>query len=354
VSRRMIRSLLVGLSLALAAGPAVCAGEHGQASGETQTSPPAAVSDQETDSAADKATPPESPGQRRRRELAERYGTEATDAILAGVVLKDMTMEQVMIARGTPERKEIVPPDAELWHYPAGEVAFSGGKVTYVALRPKLEPAPDRSRPPAQGQRRETRGHASNDNSAPVPAVAVGDTYVYESVDPEDPDAAALTKRTVTSTAGKIVLATINLKNKGAKERRLYFDREWNLLASRNADDSGLDYAPPLTYFDFPLFPGKTWRQMTTETNNQTGAVRTHTLSGTVGDWEQVSVPAGTFRAIQVHLETDLVDPATGETISGTDISWYAPEVRRSVKSETSGKDGKQRVIRLIRYELHP
>ena len=70
----------------------------------------------------------ESPEQARRRKLAETHGAEIADAILAGTVIKEMTTEQVILARGEPIRKEVIPPDAELWHYPGGEVAFSPGQ----------------------------------------------------------------------------------------------------------------------------------------------------------------------------------------------------------------------------------
>ncbi len=43
-------------------------------------------------------------------------------------------MEQVVSARGEPTRKDLIPPDAELWHYADGEVAFSQGKVSYADL----------------------------------------------------------------------------------------------------------------------------------------------------------------------------------------------------------------------------
>ena len=54
-----------------------------------------------------------------------------------------MTPEQVLSARGEPLRKESIPPDAALWHYAEGEVAFSKGAVTYVDLdRAPAPPAP--------------------------------------------------------------------------------------------------------------------------------------------------------------------------------------------------------------------
>jgi hypothetical protein len=185
-----------------------------------------------------------------------------------------------------------------------------------------------------------------------APSIQVGDSYVYESRDPADPASALSTRRTVTSTKGKVTLSSLNLDNKRAKPRSLVFDRQWNLISTRSPDKSGKDYSPPLKYYDFPLFHGKTWVQTSTETDIKTGATRIHTISGTVGGWERVSVPAGTFRAIKVQLVTELFDPITGERTPGTDTSWYVPEVRRSVKSETGGKDGRRGLIQLLHYEL--
>ncbi len=67
------------------------------------------------------------------------------------------------------------------------------------------------------------------------------------------------------------MLSSLDLDNKRAKARSLYFDREWSLIGSRSPNNSGRDY----------------------------------------------------------------------------DTSWYVPEVRRSVKSDTTGKGGSERVIKL-------
>ena len=71
-----------------------------------------------------------------------------------------------------------------------------------------------------------------------------------------------------------------------------------------------------------------------------------------VEGWETVSVPAETFRGIRVDPESELYDPSTGERTLGTDTSWYVPEVRRSVKSDTTGKGGSRRLIQLISYDV--
>lgn len=282
---------------------------------------------------------------------------EIVAAIQAGRVLKDMTMPQVLQARGEPMRKEVIPPDAELWHYAGGEVAFSEGKVSYVSLSASPVPppaAPELRDPPLRDQAQPQRHPPSQDPFGQVgpPPIRVGDTYVYASEDPDGSAASLTTRRTVTAIAPNVVLSSLSLDSKNAKPRTLRFDRQWNLLASRSPNGSGRDYSPPLKYYDFPLFPGKTWQQTTTETDIRSGAVRTHTVAGVVEGWDVVTVPAGTFRAIKVSLRTELYDPSSGESIPGTDVSWYVPEVKRSVKSVTTGQGGSRRVIELVQYSL--
>ena len=76
-----------------------------------------------------------------------------------------------------------------------------------------------------------------------------------------------------------------------------------------------------------------------------------------VGDWEEVSVAAGTFRALIITTHTVLVDLATGQQSTGTDMSWYAPTVHRSVKSVITSQNfqGQQerQVIQLLQYDIH-
>ncbi len=67
-----------------------------------------------------------------RQELITKYGQDAADAILAGKVLKGMTIDEVTEARGRPDSKVTVPPDDEMWRYGVDRVVFIDGKVTYV------------------------------------------------------------------------------------------------------------------------------------------------------------------------------------------------------------------------------
>jgi len=66
------------------------------------------------------------------RQLVAKYGADDAVAIEAGVVRKGMTKEAVLEARGEPNTKESIPPDAELWTYGSERISFANGKVTYI------------------------------------------------------------------------------------------------------------------------------------------------------------------------------------------------------------------------------
>ena len=191
----------------------------------------------------------------------------------------------------------------------------------------------------------------------PVPVHVVGDTYITEVINLADSTPGIKTERKVVyADDSKMVVESKSLSSKKGTVRVLDYTPEWNLIRSRNPDGSGLDYTPVLKYYDFPLSTGKQWQQSSLETDIKTGAQRKHTLASTVLGRDTVTVPAGTFNAIKVITKSELVDAAKGETTLGTDMSWYVPELRRSVKSETASRkpDGTEdkQIIQLLEYKL--
>lgn len=196
----------------------------------------------------------------------------------------------------------------------------------------------------------------SSEIAVTLPAIAVGDSYVMESQDLAHPSHTHQTLRRVLAVYPLgFTLAVTNVKHKNAKPRLLKFDTAWNLLATRNADHSGYDFSPALKYFDFPLYSGKTWSQTSIETDIKTKAQREHRLSAVVEGWENITVPAGSFKALKVNIQTSLYDPKTRSTLRGSDISWYVPSVKRSVKSETTLTDvngeTEYSLLQLIHYQ---
>lgn len=133
---------------------------------------------------------------------------------------------------------------------------------------------------------------------------------------------------------------------------------KWNVIRSRNQKDKGKDYSPPLAYFDFPLKVGKTWTQESIEKDNRRDTERRHLVKGKVEGWEKVSVIAGEFEGLRVVVDSEVIDKATGERLwRGKDISWYVPQVKRSVKSDLSSVDlktGKRyhEIIQLVSFHV--
>jgi len=189
-----------------------------------------------------------------------------------------------------------------------------------------------------------------------IPNHAIGDTYVTEVVNPNDEKNNFKTERRVVSVApGKIVVESKSISKKGTV-RVLEYTPEWNIIRSRNPNGEGSDFSPPLKYYEFPLSSGKKWQQTSVETNTKTGEKRTHTLSAAVDGWDTVTTPAGSFKGIKVITNTELLDHATGQKTIGSDTSWYVPELRRSVKSETWSQkpDGSKenQIIHLLNYKI--
>lgn len=199
----------------------------------------------------------------------------------------------------------------------------------------KIKQTTDSSAPPSNN----LMPSNSNIESSPgygyaaIPNQVVGTKYVMETLNSSNPKLSYSSERKITSIEQDRVIVSIrNLKSNYV--RTLKYDKQWNLISTRGAAGEGSEYSPPVKYFDFPLEPGKRWSGVSTERDIKTmEATREHRISAKVGGWETISVPAGTFQAIKVIIKNETKNLQTGEIKSGSDISWYAPSVGRSVKS---------------------
>lgn len=89
-------------------------------------------------------------------------------------------------------------------------------------------------------------------------------------------------------------------------------------------------YKPAVDFFDYPLYPGKTWSQHY-QWKEVAGTVWGNgTCEGKVVGWETVTVPAGTFKALRVDVIT------RGVNFDYDLTYWYSPDVSRFVKLTTS------------------
>lgn len=190
-----------------------------------------------------------------------------------------------------------------------------------------------------------------------VPNHSIGDTYLTEVASlTEQIQPRINEKKIVGIEQGKIIVESKNLNNKSSKPRIIEYTHEWNLIQSMNSDGNGMYYSPPLKYFDYPLFPGKTWQQTSVEVNIKTSLKRQYIISSEVNDWENITGLVGSFKALKITTKTELRDLSTGEITYFTDLSWYVPEIGKSIKSETITKkqDGSETkdLINLTSYQI--
>ena len=110
--------------------------------------------------------------------------------------------------------------------------------------------------------------------------------------------------------------------------------------------------SPSLRSFDFPFYVGKEWRSVFTFQDNQKGLSWTPVeVFWRVKEYDEVSVPAGKFRAFLIESE-----PSTNWGIKKEQV-WYAPQAKQLVKRvrertaahyEGKGKD----TWELVQYTL--
>ncbi len=240
---------------------------------------------------------------------------------------------------------------ASIWNTPTNTTQAKG----LILLNQDLIPGEDSISAPAPTTTTPTTVQApassvTTGNTVGAPAVMVGDSYTFEVENTSDSKRSYVLIREITAIEGnRMTVETTNAKS--SRKRTTYFDRAWGYLGSESGVNDGVSFSPALKYFDFPLSVGKKWTSQSTETDKNTGHQRYHTIRGTVEKWEKVRVPAGEFEALKIVLKTEVKND--NKISSGTDVSWYVPALRRSVKSELSGLNTssgrmEKKIIRLL------
>jgi hypothetical protein len=132
----------------------------------------------------------------------------------------------------------------------------------------------------------------------------------------------------------------------------LLYDRDLNFVAVASNGRILREASPSLRSFDFPFYVGKEWRSVFTFQDNQKGLSWTPVeVFWRVKEYDEVSVPAGKFRAFLIESE-----PSTNWGIKKEQV-WYAPQAKQLVKRirertsahyEGKGKD----TWELVQYTL--
>jgi len=127
-----------------------------------------------------------------------------------------------------------------------------------------------------------------------------------------------------------------------SREEKSYFDiydKNLNWIGSF-ADGKQLESAEPcIQVFNWPLKVGKKWNSSYTVKEYSGGVHLSHSKTGVnVRTYEEVRVPAGTFRALRIQ--------------AGKETFWYAPSIGWAVKEQIrpQGKDGW--LLELVEYSI--
>jgi hypothetical protein len=123
-------------------------------------------------------------------------------------------------------------------------------------------------------------------------------------------------------------------------------------------------FEPPLVRYRFPLATGETWDQRVRDLDHDPGPYGPITRYTSVGRYEKITTPAGTYDAIGMNVIMQLDDETFWRFPTQCNyIVWYAPAIGASVREERrsqwrdkGGQDaaayhpGQNEVIELVSY----
>jgi hypothetical protein len=163
----------------------------------------------------------------------------------------------------------------------------------------------------------------------PIPKI--GDTYTYQTNDHITPENSKVIVREIIAIDENEIKFKVVNQNKGKYTRIMILDRQLGIKVNE-----GSTFFPALKYYNFPLSVNQNWRSISKETR-EGKSDRTNQVSGQVIGMEQIKVAAGTFQTWKIQLAIIMIEGDTVEHVS--DTTWYAPSVRRTVKSEIKTSD---------------
>lgn len=107
----------------------------------------------------------------------------------------------------------------------------------------------------------------------------------------------------------------------------------WAWLARLGGGAQRVDFVPALPLYRFPLEAGKNWVETVRAVDPGSGRKTEVKVFAKAVAWEEVTVPAGKFRALKVRRSIAPEDSdATRSRTTVNLIDWYAPQVGGSVK----------------------
>jgi hypothetical protein len=129
----------------------------------------------------------------------------------------------------------------------------------------------------------------------------------------------------------------VDVSHDGQRVDAHVYARGWNGVELPLTNLQRFRFDPPFAAFEFPLYPGKSWRRVVRATDPATGKSYQVHVHASVTGWRRMRVPAGEFDALEVRRQVFAGNAEffkLQEEINQTD--WYAPQIGYVVASEAS------------------
>ena len=176
--------------------------------------------------------------------------------------------------------------------------------------------------------------------AAEAPSFNVGDRWVYRTTDGFRLPLLWTETHQVTAVAPDAITIRITETGPDARgERTEVWSAPGLLTVGSVFDFEPRRFATPIKIYEFPLTPGARWNQWVDEINpatNKPGRINRYV---TVGGWEKVSTPAGSFDAIKLRVLMRLDDEEfwRGPTQCNY-LIYYSPAVGAMVRAEKNAE----------------
>ena len=206
-------------------------------------------------------------------------------------------------------------------------------------------------------------------DGAPGPAVnapqlKIGDRWVYRGKDGYRVPIVWEETREITGIGPQGITVRVTSKGTAGEHQRTEIWSAPGVVGIGAVYDYETDrFDPALVRYKYPMSPGEVWSQSIRDLNkppNPFGPIERHV---SVGGYESVTTPAGTFNAIKMRIFMRVDDATTWRYATQCNyLVWYAPEVgamvreeQRSYYREKEGMEGvtvpgQYAVIELVSY----
>ncbi len=171
---------------------------------------------------------------------------------------------------------------------------------------------------------------------APAPDYRVGDRWVYHVVQGYRAKVEWDETHEVTSVAPDGITVRVSVNGPTINVERV---EKWSapgvVLQGAVYEAETDRFDPPLVRYRFPLATGETWDQRVRDLDQPPGPYGPISRFTSVGRYEKITTPAGTYDAIGMNVIMQLDDETFWRFATQCNyIVWYAPAVGASVREE--------------------